>query len=48
MRMPGDAGHGLRRRSFGARSALVVPMVFRNRTIGFLTAFDRMDGRVVH
>src|SRR5215218_1377986 len=32
------------RESFGARSALVTPMVFRNRSIGFLSAFDRMSG----
>ena len=28
----------------GARTALVVPMSFRNRTIGFLSAFDRLVG----
>jgi signal transduction histidine kinase len=28
----------------GARSALVVPMTFRNRTVGFLSAFDRLAG----
>jgi len=27
-----------------ARSALVVPMTFRNRTVGFLSAFDRLTG----
>ena len=31
-------------RELGARSALVAPMIFRNRSIGFLTAFDRMTG----
>jgi signal transduction histidine kinase len=28
----------------GARTALVVPMSFRNHTIGFLSAFDRLAG----
>jgi signal transduction histidine kinase len=28
----------------GARTALVTPMMFRNRSIGFLSAFDRMSG----
>jgi signal transduction histidine kinase len=32
------------RRTLGARSALVTPMVFRNRSIGFLSVFDRMSG----
>jgi signal transduction histidine kinase len=32
------------RQAFGAHSALVTPMVFRNRSIGFLSAFDRMNG----
>ena len=32
------------RTELGARSALVTPMVFRNRSIGFLSAFDRMSG----
>src|SRR5829696_8226332 len=27
-----------------ARTALVAPMMFRNRPIGFLTAFDRLEG----
>jgi signal transduction histidine kinase len=31
-------------RELHAREALVVPMVFRNRTIGFLCAFDRLQG----
>jgi signal transduction histidine kinase len=31
-------------RELHAREALVVPMVFRNRTIGFLCAFDRLEG----
>ena len=32
------------RRRFGARTALVTPMVFHNRAIGILSAFDRQDG----
>jgi len=32
------------RRTLGARTALVTPMVFRNRSIGFLSVFDRMSG----
>jgi signal transduction histidine kinase len=31
-------------RELGAHTALVAPMMFRNRSIGFLTAFDRMGG----
>jgi signal transduction histidine kinase len=31
-------------RELGARTALVAPMIFRNRSIGFLSAFDRMTG----
>jgi len=31
-------------RTLGARTALVTPMVFRNRSIGFLSVFDRMSG----
>jgi signal transduction histidine kinase len=31
-------------RELHAREALVVPMVFRNRTLGFLCAFDRLQG----
>jgi signal transduction histidine kinase len=31
-------------RTLGARSALVTPMVFRNRPIGFLSVFDRQSG----
>ena len=31
-------------RELGARSALVTPMTFRNRPVGFLTVFDRMSG----
>lgn len=31
-------------RALGARTALVTPMVFRNRSIGFLSAFDRLGG----
>jgi signal transduction histidine kinase len=31
-------------RELHAREALVAPMVFRNRTIGFLCAFDRLQG----
>jgi signal transduction histidine kinase len=31
-------------RELHAREALVVPMVFRNRTIGFLCAFDHLQG----
>jgi signal transduction histidine kinase len=31
-------------RELGARSALVTPMMFRNRAIGFLSAFDRISG----
>jgi signal transduction histidine kinase len=30
--------------AFQARSALVAPMMFRNRPIGFLSAFDRLQG----
>jgi GAF domain-containing protein len=32
------------RASLKARTALVTPMMFRNRAIGFLSAFDRMTG----
>jgi signal transduction histidine kinase len=33
-------------RELGARSAIVTPMAFRNRTVGFLMVFDRLhDGR---
>jgi signal transduction histidine kinase len=32
------------RRALGARTALVTPMMFRNRAIGFLSAFDRLTG----
>ena len=28
----------------GARTALVTPMIFRNRAVGFLSVFDRLDG----
>jgi signal transduction histidine kinase len=31
-------------RTLGARTALVTPMVFRNRSIGSLSVFDRMSG----
>jgi GAF domain-containing protein len=31
-------------RELHARTALVAPMMFRNRPIGFLTAFDRLEG----
>ena len=31
-------------RTLHARSALVAPMMFRNRAIGFLAAFDRLSG----
>jgi two-component system, NarL family, sensor histidine kinase DevS len=31
-------------RELGARSALVTPMSFRNRPVGFLSVFDRMSG----
>jgi signal transduction histidine kinase len=31
-------------RSLGARTALVTPMVFRNRSVGFLSVFDRLSG----
>jgi signal transduction histidine kinase len=31
-------------RTLGARTALVTPMVFRNRSIGFLSVFDRTSG----
>jgi signal transduction histidine kinase len=32
------------RRVIGARTALVTPMMFRNRSVGFLGVFDRLDG----
>jgi two-component system, NarL family, sensor histidine kinase DevS len=32
------------RRALGARTALVTPMMFRNRAIGFLSVFDRLSG----
>ena len=31
-------------RLLGARTALVTPMIFRNRSIGFLSVFDRQSG----
>jgi signal transduction histidine kinase len=31
-------------RTLGARTALVTPMVFRNRSVGFLSVFDRLSG----
>jgi signal transduction histidine kinase len=32
------------RKIIGARTALVTPMMFRNRSVGFLSVFDRLDG----
>jgi signal transduction histidine kinase len=32
------------REVIGARTALVTPMIFRNRAIGYLSVFDRLDG----
>ncbi len=32
-------------RELHAREAIVAPMVFRNRTLGFLCAFDRLQGK---
>jgi signal transduction histidine kinase len=32
------------RTTLGAHTALVMPMVFRNRSIGFLSVFDRLSG----
>ena len=32
-------------REMGARTAIVTPMLFRNRPVGFLIAIDRMTGR---
>ncbi len=31
-------------RTFGARTALVTPMVFRSRSVGLLSVFDRLSG----
>jgi signal transduction histidine kinase len=36
--------HSFAHHALGAHTALVTPMVFRNRSIGFLSVFDRLSG----